>query len=260
MFDKRSLWFTGNLSGTSRRFEGELVSAWDRYSGWNDRTLTTTPKQLLLWETGSGMTIIPGLWTQILYGQNRQETSIATDKFNNTTSYTLNKFHQLTYNGSYFRHNPQKSSDYSHTQQLTSKSTIASHEFTAGLEEEWREDSLNNGHGMITAALGYTFTPWTLKQQISFDKLKHGRGEIFSSSDSGWQFLWDQSLQHTFFSIWKLDATSHFYQHVLNQSAKTTSLLIHMKGELENRIKTVLDTASTNQVRKDQHPTITVPI
>lgn len=258
-FDKKSLWFTGNFSGTSRRFEGELVSAWDRYSGWNDRTLTSTPKQLLLWETGSGVTIIPGLWTQLLYGQNRQETSI-TDKLNNTTSYTISKLLQLTYNGNYFRHNPQNSSDYSHTQQLASKSTFTNHEITTSLAEQWREDSLHNGNGMITAALGYTFTPWALKQQITFDKLKSGKGEIFSSSDSGWQFLWNQSLQHTLFSIWKLDATSHFYQQVLNQTAKTTSLLINMKGELETESKRFSTQHSYRSSSERSTSYITVPI
>jgi hypothetical protein len=260
VYDKRSLWFTGNLSGTSRRFEGELVSAWDRYTNWNDRSMTLTPKQLLLWETGSGLTIIPGLWTQVNYGQNRQESLIATDKLNNTTNYTVNKHLQLIYNGTYFRHNPLNSNRYSHTQQITSKSTFANHELTTDLEEEWREDSLHNGNGMMTAGLGYTFTPWALKQQLSFDKLKRGTGEIFSSNDSGYQFQWDQALQHTLFSIWKIDATSHFYQQVLTDAAKTTSLLINMHGELETESKRFSTQHTYRSSSERSTSYITVPI
>jgi hypothetical protein len=259
-FDKRSIWFTGNFSGSSDRFEGDLVSAWDRYNNWNDRTLTTSPAKLLLWETGSGITFIPGLWTQVNYGQNRKATLIMTDKVNNRTSYTINKNLNLTYNGTYFRHNPQNSNRYSHTQELSSKSTIANQDFITTLKEEWREDSLHNGNGMLTAGLEYTFSPWALKQQLTFDKLKNGAGEIFSSSDSGYQFQWDQSLQHTLFSIWKVDATTHFYQQMLQDATKTTALLVNFHGELESGSKRFSTQHSYRTSSERSTSYITVPI
>ncbi|HEX2958491.1 MAG TPA: hypothetical protein VHO70_16770 [Chitinispirillaceae bacterium] len=260
IFDRRSVWFTGKFSGTSRRFEDELISAWDRYNNWNDRSLDISQKQLLLWEAGSGVTFMPGLWTQFNYGQNRKASQIATDKVDNTTSYSINKSLNLTYNGSYYRHNPLHSDRYSHTQQIAAKFTPDKHEITTVLKEEWRKDSLHNGNGMQTAALEYMFVPWALRQQLSYDKLKHGHGEIFSSSDSGYQFQWDQSLKQTLFSIWDIDATTHFYRQVLKDHSKMTALLVDFRGELESESKRFSSQHSyrTNSERSTSY--ITVPI
>jgi hypothetical protein len=259
-FTRRSVWLTGKLSGTSTRFEDELVSAWDQYNNWNDRSLDISQKQLLLWEAGSGATFMPGLWTQFIYGQNRKASQITIDKINNTSGYSINKNLNLTYNGSYYRHNPLHSDRYSHTQQIVSKFTPNKHEITATLKEEWRKDSLHNGNGMQTAAIEYAFTPWALKQQLSYDKLKHGHGEIFSSSDSGYQFQWDQSLKQTLFSVWNIDATSHFYRQVLANNSKTTALLVDFHGELESESKRFSSehTYRTNSERSTSY--ITVPI
>ncbi len=236
-FSKRSVWVTGKLSGSSTRFEDELISAWDQYNNWNDRSLDISQKQLLLWEAGSGVTFLPGLWTQLIYGQNRKASLIATDKINNTTSYSIGKNLNFTYNGNYYRHNPLNSDRYSHTQQFVSKFTPDKHEIIATLKEEWRKDSLHNGNGMQTAAIEYAYIPWALRQQLSYDKLKHGHGEIFSSSDSGYQFQWAQSLKQTLFSIWNIDATSHFYRQVLKDKSKTTALLVDFHGEFESQSK-----------------------
>lgn len=237
LYDKQSVWFSGNYDYSSRYFDKELLNTYDRFSMWDDSSYNNLSVEQQIWDGAIGVTPFKKISFELGYGQNMENTKLKTDKLTYYSRVGILQNLLLDYTGTLFRHN------YSERQGVNRKGIARllfefnDNKAELSYKDEWFTDSLKTGKGSVGGILNYEFIPWNLKQSFEFIQYRSGNKRVLASVDTGWAFSWKQSYDNQLLNWWKLNGSSSFYKSE-NQSANkdnkssSTTFLIDINSEM----------------------------
>lgn len=225
--DRRSLWLSGSHRFTSRQFDAEVLSAYDRKELWDDTRLSATQAGRHLWNAAVGGTPFRGLAASFSYAQNRNDSLCATDRFSPVLEYARKEQFFLDYRGSFFRHFDQGEKGAGRREYGTARVVFPGHEISLLYRDEWRSDSLASGSGLYEGGISYDYAPLALHEKISYtSKRKSGSG------DTGYSVRWEQSLDHSFLPAWKLSGSSSFDRSENYGTDRSVTMLLDLTSDV----------------------------
>lgn len=235
-YDRRSFWIDGNYQFWSARFDREALSAYDRKTAWNDQSLTESSAERQVWQSALGTTLLPGITTELSYGQQHINQLLATDKITNSSRiYPLSWLH-LDYQGTYFRHFTLQQQGDGHQQRALAALVFTRQRASLTYRDEWRNDSLGRGTGLLEGSLQYTYEPLNLQESLSFTRFRKSDRGFFASVDTSSALRWEQEISCQPVTWWQLQGTSAFqyrtYTKTENNKHEST-LLIDLSGETD---------------------------
>jgi len=238
-FDKRSFWLSGNGQYWSSRFDREALSAYKRKNEWNDYSLQEHPVDRLQWETSVGTTPLPKVSTEMVYGQQRFDRELVTDKVSNRTRWHPMRMLHLDYDGSLFRHFEENGTATGWRQQTGGVFSASAHSAQLQYRDEWRGTTEDSGAGLIEGMLQYEFLPIHLQQQVIVTRFRGGKGNLFAAPDTGSSFIWKQSVDSRVLPWWHVKGTSSWQRRSVKSAAGGTSgnttMLLDLNSETETK-------------------------
>jgi hypothetical protein len=223
--DRRSLWLSGSHRFTSRRFDAEALSAYDRKEQWDDTSLSQSAAEHQQWDATAGVTLLRGLQTSFSYGQNRTDSLLVTDRLSPALRYAWRDRFSFDYSGSFFRHFDPGEKGAGRREYGNMQLTFPRQTYGLFYRDEWRSDSLAKGSGLYESGVSYAFSPILLHEQISYmSKRKIRSGEAWST-DTGYSVRWEQSFDHSFLPSWHVIASSSF-DHSENYGADRSATML----------------------------------
>jgi hypothetical protein len=102
--DRRSAWVSGRDLYVTPRYTREVMAVYDGGRSWDDTSSDIRSGLRQTWETNAGATVIPGLSTELSYGQYRRDNQLHTDRISGAAQLSLLKRQTLSYEGGLFRH------------------------------------------------------------------------------------------------------------------------------------------------------------
>ncbi|MBN2188392.1 MAG: hypothetical protein JW699_02980, partial [Chitinispirillaceae bacterium] len=229
--DRRSLWLSGSHRFTSRKFDAEVMTAYDRKELWDDTRLDATRTGRHIWDAAAGGTFFPGLALSFSYAQNRSDSLLTTDRFSPALRYAWNKRFSLDYRGSFFRHFESGGKGTGRREYGTAQLSFPKHELSLLYRDEWRQDSLSAGSGLCEGGISYDFLPLALREKVSYVSKRKSRGGA-GSADTGYSVRWEQSLDHSFLPAWKLSGSSSFDRSENYGFDRTVTLLVLLSSDI----------------------------
>lgn len=220
--ENRSLWLSADYNFLSRYFQGQHLDTYDKFERWDDSSSNVQNVEHQFWESYFGITPFKLISAEAGYGQSRNNSYLVTDKYFWYSRIKPSEKLLLDYNGTYFRHYDK------HRLERNNRKDIArvlykkqKHCLELTFKDEWQADSAKMGYGLISGLLNYEFIPWNLHQSFEFRQFRSGDAGIFNATDTGWAFIWDQSINHQLFDWWKVDGMSSLFITETNTSGVT---------------------------------------
>jgi hypothetical protein len=229
--DRRSLWLSGSHRFTSRKFDAEVMTAYDRKELWDDTRLSATQAGRHQWDAAAGGTLLPGLAASLSYAQNRSDSLLATDRFSPALQYAWNKRFSLDYRGSFFRHFERGEKGAGRREYSSARLSFPEHEVSLLYRDEWRADERAAGSGLYEGGIQYDFFPLALCEKISYVSKKKTRSGA-GSADTGYSVRWEQSLDHSFLPAWKFSGSSSFDKSENYGTDRSVTMLINFSSDV----------------------------
>jgi hypothetical protein len=111
--------------------------------------------------------------------------------------------------------------------------------------EEWNNYETNNNSGVIESKLYYTYSPLNLKEILSYTSYRKGHSQV-SSSDTGYNILWEQSVDCKPLSQWNFKANSSYNRNQIDKGSKNVTLLINLENLIVLKDLSLRQQYSTN--------------
>jgi hypothetical protein len=230
--ERPSAWLSGSHRFTSRRFDAEVISAYDRKELWNDTKLAADTAERQQWEATAGITPLRRLQTALTYGQERDDTALLTEKIMPVALYSLwNERLSLDYRGTFFRHPSRR--EGGQREYGSARLALPKNIFELLYHDEWRTDSLDIASGLLEGGVAWDFLPFHWRQKLSYlSKRKSGPGS-FRSNDTGYSARWEQSVDHTIVpSLWRLSGSSAFDRSLDRAAGRSMTTLIDLVSDV----------------------------
>lgn len=225
-YKNRSLWTGGDYRYISKKFNGEALSDFERKDQWDDRSTSDSASERQIWNSFLGTTVLPGVSTELAYGQNRDDSILENDKFSDNTRLSWKELLILNYDISYIRHFLYPLAGFTRKETATTSLTLGNHEFKLLYNDEWREDTAGLGWGLIGGGMEYFFTPLQLRQSFTYNQGRMGDKGLLSSQDTGSYFLYEGSLNRKILPGWTLSGSGEFMKKdIKNRETSTTALV-----------------------------------
>lgn len=231
---QQGVWLGGDYRYYSSRFDQEALSAIERKESWNDTTISEALAERQLWEASIGAVPVKSISTEMGYGQQLTNAKRTTDKFSAATSFRPNSWLGSSYKGNFFRHFEAAEQGLGHRQQGAVSASFPQHYGELSYKDEWREKEDRQGSGLVTGALNYTFFPINLDEEMSITRFKQGTHGMLGSSDTASALNWNQSINCSPLSDWKLSGSTSFEDRkALGSSAaqKSRTVLVDLLSE-----------------------------
>jgi len=230
--DRRSVWLSGSHRFTSRQFDAEVLSAYDRKELWDDTQLSVTRAGRHLWDAAVGGTLLPGLATSLSYAQNRNDSLCATDRFSPALGYAWKERFSLDYQGSFFRHFNAGEKGAGRREYGTARVAFPNHEISLLYRDEWRSNERAAGSGLYEAGISYDCSPLALREKISYVSKRKSRNGGSGSGDTGYSVRWEQSLDHSFLPAWKINGLSSFDRSENYGTDRSVTMLLDLTSDV----------------------------
>jgi hypothetical protein len=230
--DRQSIWLSGSHRFTSRAFDAEVLSAYDRKELWDDTRLATDQAGRQQWDAALGGTLLPGLATSLSYAQNRNDSLCVTDRFSPALAYALKKRFSLDYRGSFFRHFDGGEKGAGRREYGTAGVSFPNHEINLLYRDEWRSDERAAGSGLYEAGFSYDCSPLALREKISYVSKRKSRGGGSGSVDTGYSVRWEQSLDHPLLPAWKINGLSSFDRSENYGDDRSVTMLLDLVSDV----------------------------
>jgi hypothetical protein len=230
--ERPSVWLSGSHRFTSRRFDAEVVSAYDRKELWNDTRLAVDTTERQQWEATAGITPLRRLQASLTYGQERDDAALITDKFAPAALYSLwNKRLSLDYKGTFFRH---PSRDIGGQREYGGvRLALPKNNLELLYHDEWRTDSLDLASGFLEGGFAWDFLPFHWRQKISYLSKRRRDPGRFRSIDTGYSARWEQSVDHAIVpSLWRLSGSSAFDRSFDRSAGRSMTTLIDLTSDV----------------------------
>jgi hypothetical protein len=229
---RRSAWLSGSHRFSSRRFDAEVISAYDRKEQWNDTKLAADTVERQQWEATAGVTPLRRLQTSLTYGQERDGAVLITDKIMPTALYSLwDERLSFDYRGTFFRHPSRQEEgrrEYGSLRLALPKNNIE-----LLYRDEWKTDSIEQASGLLEGGMAWNFLPIHWRQKISYlSKRKCDPGR-FWSIDTGYSARWEQSVDHAIVpSLWRVSGSSSFDRSFDRAGGRSLTSLIDLVSDV----------------------------
>jgi hypothetical protein len=233
--ERRSLWLSGSHRFTSRRFDAEVLSAYDRQEQWDETRFSTSEAGHQQWNAAAGATLLPGLATSFSYAQNRNDSLLSTDRFSPALQYAWNDRFSLDYSGSFFRHFEPREKGSGRREYGNARLSFSKQVVNLFYRDEWRSDSLANGSGLYEGGASYDFAPLALREKVSYMSRRKTNQHRLWSIDTGYSVRWEQSLDHSFLPSWHATGSSILDRSIIYGSGRATTMLLDLTSEVVPR-------------------------
>ena len=230
--DRQSLWLSGSHRFTSRQFDAEVLSAYDRKEQWDDTQLAQNQAGRQQWDATAGATLLPGLGTSFSYAQNRNDSLLVTDRFSPALQYAWKERFSFDYSGSFFRHFDPGEKGSGRREYGNARVSFPKQVVSLFYRDEWRSDSLAVGSGLYEGGISYGFVPFTLGEKVSYMSRRKTDGAGFRSVDTGYSVRWEQSLDHSFLPAWHMSGSSSFDRSENYGADRATTLLLDLVSDV----------------------------
>ncbi len=232
--DKLSLWWDLDYRFRSRLFTNEIISDFERKSGWDiqDSSRAQEAHQFQSWESAAGATIMKGLTTQISLGQTLKDSLAETEKVSGDINLSLLKDKlALSMGMSAFRHHL---SDLRFSYRRFGKITarpVSQLEASVGYNDEWRQDTSGMGGGQLSGNADLLFRPLNLRQSLIASQFRKGNS-FPGSVDTGYALTWNQGISVEPLSGWTLSGDSKYYKTQTFGSSSSSTFLMSLLSEI----------------------------
>jgi hypothetical protein len=230
--ERPSAWLSGSHRFTSRRFDAEVISAYDRKELWNDTRLAADTAERQQWEATAGITPLRRLQTSLTYGQELDDTALITDKITPVALYSLwNERLSLDYRGTFFRHPSPR--ETGRREYGSARLTLPKNSIELLYHDEWRTDSADIASGILEGGVAWNFLPFHWNQKLSYLSKRKSGPASFRSIDTGYSARWEQSVDHAIIpSLWRLSGTSAFDRSLDRAAGRSTTTLIDLISDV----------------------------
>lgn len=232
--DKRSAWFDMDYRYRSRLFNNEVVSDYERKSGWSiqDSASFANKSQYQSWESGAGLTLLKGISARLGAGRSWKETLVETEKLTGQTdlSFLENKL-LFTLGAAGFRHHLSR---YRLSHKRHGRITARPHstiETTVGYNDEWFVDTASNGSGRLSGTAEFLFRPIGLKQSVEVSRFRKGKS-FPGTVDTGQAVTWNGSASFKPLSTWTLTADSKWFKTENFGKNSSSTFLMSLLSEI----------------------------
>jgi hypothetical protein len=230
--DRRSVWLSGSHRFVSRRFDAEVLSAYDRKEQWDDTSLSQNDAGHQQWDATGGATPLRGLQTSLSYGQDRTDSLLVTDRLSPSLQYAWNNRFLLDYGGSFFRHLDPGEKGTGRREHGSVQLTFPRQTYGLFYRDEWRSDSRARGSGLYEGGVSYAFSPLSLKEQLSYMSRRKIRSGESWSADTGYSVRWEQSFDHSLLPSWHVTGSSSFDRTENYGASRTATMLLDLVSDV----------------------------
>jgi hypothetical protein len=227
---RRSLWLMGRNLYVTPAFTKEVMAVQDGDTRWDDTSSGLRSGLRHTWETNAGATIIPGLSTELSYGQFRRDNRLHTDRVGGTAQLSLFNRQTLRYEGSLFRH--VLSQDRTRRDLVAYGLRALGSDFALDAHDEWRSYPENQNRGEAVAGAQVSVDRLGLKESFSYQLHRKGSGGVFSASDTGRTITWDQTLARALTRSWRVEATSRYLNLDIFDKVRQSTMLVGAQSDV----------------------------
>ncbi len=227
---RRSAWLSGSDMYVTRNYTREVLAVCDGRTLWDDTSSNLRSGLRHSWETGAGATVLPGLSTELSYGQFRLDNQLLTDRIGGAVHLSLLKNQTLGYETSLFRH---LISDDKMQRDLLSYSLHAlGSDFGANVHDEWRSYAENQDRGEVDAGANVSAAKLGLKESVLYQLNRKGNGSVFSASDTGRTITWEQNFARSLNAAWHVEALSRYMDQDIFGNARQSTILASVQSDV----------------------------
>jgi hypothetical protein len=229
--DRRSAWLSGSDLYVTPNYTREVMTVYNGGSNWDDTSTDLLSGLRQTWETNAGATIIPGLSTELSYGQYRRDHELHTDRISGAAQMSLLKNQTLGYEGSLFRH--VLSDDQTRRDLLSYGLKALGSDFGLNAHDEWRiYPEENQNRGEADAGANVSVGRLGLKEAFLYQLNRKGVGSVFSASDTGRTLSWDQTFEKSLNRAWRVEATSRYLNTDIYDISQQSTMLVSAHSDV----------------------------
>lgn len=239
-----SVWLSGTYNYISRDFSREIMNRYELMNNWNDTNSTYQKMSRQFYDLSLGASPKQWINTELTYGEIRNDLQLNIYKFSNTTNLLLNNI-KLTYNGSFFKHYDNTSIQNSRKESFRTALQLQNHSAELLFREEWNNGITNINSGLLESRINYSYSPLNLNEMVSFTSYRKGKSQT-SSSDTGYNVLWEQSINCKPLKNWNFKGNSSYNRNITNNGSKNVTLLVNLENSLDFKNLSLQQQYSTN--------------
>jgi hypothetical protein len=228
--DRRSLWVSGRNLYVTPNYTREVMAVYDGGNRWDDTSSDIRSGLRHTWETNAGATIIPGLSTELSYGQYRRDNQLHTDRISGTARMSLLKSQTLSYEGSLFRHI--LSEDKTRRDGMAYTLKALGSDFGLDARDEWRTYPGDRNRGEADAGANVSVGQLGLKESVLYQLHRKGNGSVISASDTGRTLSWDQSFARSLTPAWHVEGTSRYLNVDIFDKVQQSTMLVSAQSDV----------------------------